>query len=379
MATITGSDLDDVIGGYGALPSFGGADSVNGAGGNDFIFTLQGSDTVNGADGNDTIKSLDGNDVLVGGAGNDTYIVDSANVVMTEGVGGGRDTVYILVTDDWSNPVTQFSLGENFENLKFDLYYDYGVSVSSITATGNSLSNRIEIIGDRFTNDSLVGGAGNDTLVGGYGADTLVGGEGNDTFYVDNTSDVVVETTAQGKDSVYAVVNFTLSANTEYLVLLDEAVNGNGNSLYNQITGNDLANRLKGFSGNDTIIGGYGADSLYGGNGNDILVGGEGSDRFFFDSTTSSSGNVDKISDFVNGVDQIRLSQSVFSALPLGVLSASSFVSGEQAVEADDRIVFSQSSGALYYDADGSGAVAQVMFASIDPSSTLSASSITVV
>jgi Ca2+-binding RTX toxin-like protein len=132
-------------------------------------------------------------------------------------------------------------------------------------------------------NDSLTGADGNDTLDGGIGDDTLKGGNGDDTYIVDDSGDVVTETS--GIDTVEACITYTLGSYQENLMLTGSAMNdGAGNELANVINGNGAANVLKGGEGNDTLIGGDGNDlldtssSIY---GNDSLVGGAGNDTLF--------------------------------------------------------------------------------------------------
>jgi Ca2+-binding RTX toxin-like protein len=133
-------------------------------------------------------------------------------------------------------------------------------------------------------NDTLVGGLGNDTLNGGLGADSLIGGAGNDLYFVDVGGDVVVEAADGGADSVVASVSWTLSANTEHLVLLGNAdLTGSGNDLNNWIEGNGGNNVLNGGAGNDTLIGGGGNDTLNGIPGIDSMVGGAGDDFYRVD------------------------------------------------------------------------------------------------
>ncbi len=60
---------------------------------------------------------------------------------------------------------------------------------------GESGNDYIEAFGGL---DNLNGGAGNDTLDGGVGNDTMTGGAGNDLYYVDSTSDVIVEQLNEG-------------------------------------------------------------------------------------------------------------------------------------------------------------------------------------
>ncbi len=112
----------------------------------------------------------------------------------------------------------------------------------------------------------MLGGAGNDALNGGVGADTMAGGAGNDTYFVDNAGDVVNEAAGQGTDTVFASVNYSLSAGQEI-----EFLRANAGATGLSLTGNEFANRLVGSAGNDTLNGGGGTDSLGGMGGNDIF------------------------------------------------------------------------------------------------------------
>ena len=80
--------------------------------------------------------------------------------------------------------------------------------------------------------NTLIGNSGNNILDGGAGADAMTGGAGNDTYFVDNAGDPVIESAGEGNDTVFATVNFRLSANVETLVLQGSAdLQGYGNSL----------------------------------------------------------------------------------------------------------------------------------------------------
>jgi Ca2+-binding RTX toxin-like protein len=65
--------------------------------------------------------------------------------------------------------------------------------------------------------------------------------------------------------------------------------------------------------------------------------------------------------------------------LELGSLSASAFIIGTQAQNANHRLIYDPESGALYYDADGDGALAQVQIASLAPQTTLNASDFVII
>ncbi len=135
-----------------------------------------------------------------------------------------------------------------------------------------------------------------------------------------------------------------------------------------RLTGNELANRLDGVGGNDTIAGGAGNDTLIGGAGNDSLTGGAGNDLFRFDAPLGSTTNVDRLADFSAVADTIQLENAVFKALTAtGTLAASAFTLGTRALDASDRIVYNSATGSLYYDSDGSGAAAQILFATVVP------------
>jgi Ca2+-binding RTX toxin-like protein len=142
--------------------------------------------------------------------------------------------------------------------------------------------------------------------------------------------------------------------------------------------GTSSSNSLTGTSGNDLIDGRGGDDQIWAKNGCDMLSGGAGKDTFTFD-TTPNSKNVDVIVDFNVTDDTIRLNDSAFTKLKWGSLSASSFVVGTKALDSDDRIIYDNKTGALSYDADGSGSGAAVKFAAIENLAKLTAADFLVI
>ena len=146
-----------------------------------------------------------------------------------------------------------------------------------------------------------------------------------------------------------------------------------GNDVVRGSTGGD---HLKGGSGWDAIDGKAGDDVINGGLGSDKLWGASGHDTFVFDTALSSRGNaawapssqqnVDWIVDFSTTDDKIALDNSVFTSLTkTGVLSDADFHIGSKAVTTDDHIIYNSKTGALLYDADGSGAGAAIQFAKL--------------
>ena len=369
-----------IIGNAGAnrLDGGQGADTLIGGAGNDLLYGGAGTDVLYGGAGDDWLEHVDdsddpeydpGQDTLYGGVGNDTYVIDEEGATIVELAGEGTDLVL--------TQLSSFVLGENIENL----YHDDEDNVD-FTGTGNNLNNWIRSTGGNDTllglagDDKIEGGAGNDLIDGGTGADIMLGGAGNDTYVVDNIGDKVYETTttastvdAGGSDTVEASISYTLGNFVENLTLTDSGnINGTGNALANTITGNAGNNVLNGGVGNDTLHGGDGNDLLQGGLGLDLLVGDAGADIFRFDSLLNATTNVDTIKDFLRLEDVIQLENSIFTKLTLtGQLSEENFRAGEgvSAQDTNDHILYDTSSGALYYDADGSGVAAAVQFATL--------------
>jgi Ca2+-binding RTX toxin-like protein len=279
-------------------------------------------------------------------------------------------------------------------------------------------------------NDTIEGGAGSDTLKGGAGNDIfmgyleyddvnlsnaeflanlnveksnsidyLYGGLGNDLYILDKfvNTPIIVENTNEGTDTILGdLQTYTLGANIENYVndlnlTLDgvpQTISIYGNALNNIIKTwtesessiNELLTTISstmdakeafyGYAGNDILMSGLGDDTLFGGLGNDTLSGGEGSDLFVFDTTLGAT-NIDTITDFESGTDKIGLSKAIMTALgPVGSnLIDAAFYAAAGAVKGlqnDDRIIYDTSTGALYYDADGSGSSLAIKFANVE-------------
>ena len=191
----------------------------------------------------------------------------------------------------------------------------------------------------------------------------MTGGAGSDRYYVDDASDVVIEFASGGTDTVYTTASYTLANQVENLVINGaDALNGTGNTGSNRLTGNAMNNVLTGLAGNDRLVGGLGDDDLRGGIGRDILTGGAGADEFQF--AEWGSANYDSIVDFVSADDTIGLDGAAFG-LVLGALDASAYAFGTAATDSAHRILYNQATGDIYFDADGTGAGARQLVASV--------------
>ncbi|MFS2024119.1 DUF4347 domain-containing protein [Massilia sp. CT11-137] len=425
IEAVAGSRYGDFItGNAGDNDLFGqdGNDTLAGGDGNDWLDGGNGSDVLQGGSGVDAFAGGTGNDTIDGGDGRDlvSYTNDYGALPIS-GVGVKVNLATGVATDNWGNTDTLVSI-EDVSGSRFaDKLTGNGADNALMGGAGD------DVLAGGGGADRLNGDAGDDTLDGGSGSDTLSGGDGSDTYYVDNAGDIVIETNASaagGIDEVVASASHVLGLNVENLTLLGGTINGTGNALGNLIIagsgvnaidggagidtlsfetattsgttgvalalgaagvkttaagisgadtvvnienliGSDYNDTLSGNAGVNVIHGGEGNDVLNGMGGNDVLFGGAGSDAFVFTTALSATANVVRIEDFSKGEDKLRLENAIFTKLAAtGTLGANNFrVIGSAALDADDYIQYDKATGALYYDADGSGAGAAVKFA----------------
>ncbi|WP_226780804.1 calcium-binding protein [Oceaniglobus trochenteri] len=320
---LDGGADDDVI--YGRNK----ADAMSGGAGNDTLYGEQGADTLDGGSGADRMH---------GGLDQDVYYVDDLGDVVVETPTGSRnDTVYASV---------DFRMEQShIENLY--------LTGAAILGAGNGLAN--EIRGNREAN----------ILDGGRNNDTLMGGAGNDTYFVRAPGDTVIEAAGRGQtDTVRAFRSYELTANVERLFMQTVYTKDGNPAIFNAI-GNEE---------NNTIVGTPFANTIAGRGGRDTLKGQAGADTFVFDRELGPD-NVDRIIDFntnsANEGDTLKLKSAVFTGLADGALDASVFALGAHAQDAADRLIFEQASGRLWYDADGTGPSAQILFATFDQDAIL--------
>ena len=385
-----------------------------------------GNDTLSGGAGNDNLYSGAGNDLLNGGAGNDYLQGDDGADIYLFGLGSGQDRIYNYDSDALGVQADTVQLGEGItaemvsarrlntdliltvrgttDQLVIQSYFQqdagtahavefirfsdgtvWGIETikALVTESSDGNDNLYGYAGD----DNLSGGLGNDNLQGDAGNDTLAGGTGNDTLGGGAGDDLLEG--GDGNDHLQGGAgNDTLSGGAGN----DTLIGGAGDDLLDAGEGNDW---LQGDVGNDTLSGGAGNDNLYSGAGNDLLnggagndylqgddgndtlnsgagndtlYGGAGNDVFLFADALDASTNIDRILDFTPGQDKVHLSLSVFSALgeegPLGEGLFAANSTGT-ALDDNDYILYNTTTGALLYDADGSGAGVAIQFATL--------------
>jgi Ca2+-binding RTX toxin-like protein len=327
IENLTGTGYDD------RLEGDEGDNVLNGGDGDDDLVSYGGNDELHGGAGDDWLPGGFGNDLMVGGTGNDRYAVNDAGDVVVELLGEGVDE---LVTT-----LATYTLAAGLEIEELGVALSY--STHAVSLTGNEFENVI------------TGNDGDNVLDGGDGDDTLIGLAGNDTYYVDSGADVIMEGGGQGLDEVRADVSFTLAEGADVETL---RTNDDAGTAAIDLSGNSSGNVVRGNAGNNV---------LGGGDGDDELIGLGGQDQFLFNTAPSEAFNIDVIADFNVADDTIWLDDDIFSSdlLAGNSVAGSQFVIGTTALDAGDRIIYNDATGAVFYDSDGTGAAAAVQFATL--------------
>ncbi len=274
----------------------------------------------------------------------DSYRQKLSNMVENGGgkaaIAQGPNSTYYLISE--------LQVDKGYTSVKYaPLYFDGG-----IRGTDQS-----DVLSGSADNDQIMGMAGNDKLTSLDGDDTLNGGEGNDKLdggrgidvadYADALAGVYVNLAKSKAQSTFA--DDLAAIGIDSLKNIENVV---GSDFDDKLFGSKFGNQLDGDNGNDTIDGGLGVDTL---------TGGSGTDRFVFTSKLSAS-NIDVISDFVVGEDQIQLSSKISSKLKA---TSNFFAVGAEANSPTNFVIYNSDSGLLSYDADGSRSKAAVAIALI--------------
>ena len=223
-------------------------------------------------------------------------------------------------------------------------------------ATTNALIVNYGVAGTAtFNNDYTQIGAASFTAT--TGTITFGAGSSTKTLTIDPTADTTVESNE--------TVALTLATGTGYTIGTTTAVTGT-------ITNDDTAGplTLTGDATNNNLVGGSGNDTFLGLGGQDTLTGGLGADRFRFNSPTEG---MDTITDFSKSQgDKIELFGTGFNSLVWtdgvsNALAPSVFSMGTSANSWTNSIIYNNSNGIVYFDADALGSGSQVALAQLSP------------
>ena len=158
--------------------------------------------------------------------------------------------------------------------------------------------------------DALSGGRRDDLLVGQRGADVLKGNGGNDTLMLGRGDDRGVGGAGSDMISGYLGDDRLFGGKGA-----DRLLGGDGDDLLrggsyrDRLEGGLGQDRLFGEAGTDRLFGNGGRDRLDGGRGDDLVTGGGSADVFVF----SRNYDRDRITDFGNGADRLRLDGSLWT------------------------------------------------------------------
>ncbi len=337
----SGGDAEgDIASGFENLYGSDFGDTLTGDDNANYIIGSGGADLINGAAGNDLIRGGVGADVLIGGDGIDNLQYEGSDAGVT--VDLSLDGVAQVSAGDASGDIIS-----GFENVS-------GSELSDML-TGNIERNFLLGLEG---NDTIDGGGGNDVIRGGTGADHLVGGAGSDLLqYGGSTAGVSIDLNADG-----AGLQSASGGDAEGDVI-SEFEHIYATNFDDVLTGNEVRNILYSYDGDDTLDGGA---------GNDVLRGGAGEDTFVF-STAFGVGNVDRIIDFSASDDNIQLDSNVFVGLDTGGLDTLEFLTNGTGIAetAEQRIIYDDVTGNLFFDYDGNGAGESALFATLSSGLTL--------
>jgi Ca2+-binding RTX toxin-like protein len=400
------------------------------------ILGSSGADTITGSSSYNSIRGGPGADTLIGGASYDGFWYEPGDIAAGETVDGGAETDTVMIESivggntydisdlaltsieslgfNWGTPggsaaailsgaeigagaITNVFGANIFTNTL--IVNGSSVDLSAVTFTNWTAGTDIVTINGTAGANNLTGSSQNDKIKGGLGADHMTGWAGDDIYFIGQPGDVVDESLAgsSGIDTVRSSISFSLAdavhakGSIEKLILTGGAdINGTGNGGANVIIGNKGDNIINGGGDHDEIFGGGGADHLAGGGSNDLVWGGAGNDILRagvgYDALNGGVGNdafvfsaalaltsLGVIIDFLPGHDIIKLKHTVFTKIAIGALAADAFHTGANAADKEDRIIYHQASDSLYYDADGTGPQAKMLFATIENDAVLSA------
>lgn len=394
------------------------------------LYGMQNDDILTGGRGRDLIDGGVDDDILTGGDGVDTFIyrrgygLDRITDFTSGPVGDRLDLTSTGVTGRDAlaarhvngDTVLSFGGGHSLTlegidaaeyatmRLWFGTETTTGVSVtawgSDLGFTGTAGHDTFSLRPGNYTNGSkpdLLGLQGNDTL-------QIISGSALDTAQLGRVVgiDIIDVTQTPNLASVRLDRAFADQADQDIITLKYDKtglflntgdirdpgavqLSGNGkvqlaaSGAVVSAAGNSAID-VTGGMGADTIRGGGGMDRISGGGGGrDLLIGGGGHDAFIFDKAAGSAG-ADVIDDFTNwrrNNDRFEIDSDAWGGVSDGWLAESQFKTVAasniyKGIDADDRVIYDQTRGDVYFDRDGSGkAYGMIKLAEVDDGTVL--------
>lgn len=350
------------------------------------IENLSGSGHNDRLDGDGMANVLTGQggaDLLMGRDGNDTLLGDfspAGDAPPQPGLGTGYTTLGADATN--ASMETAFDLSDNFSLTEDPNIFDSTTVLhTTVNATGTGAGGwyKIELAAGTIISLDVDGIADpniHDSWI------RLVDAEGN--IVAENDDGGGDPGSSHGRDS--SLVHIVKETGTYYIVQGAWSEEGDEDGWLEAVpVGSQYTLNVSvdfpeppaapGEAARDTLNGGNGDDLLDGGAGADLLIGGQGFDSFRF-SSELGGGNIDRIQDFRTSEDHILLDDAIFAGLGEGDwLSMDAFHSSRTGLahDASDRIIYNAATGALWYDADGTGGDAAVQFATLSRNLPLTA------
>jgi Ca2+-binding RTX toxin-like protein len=369
---LRGTGTDDNLrggGGHDTLSGRAGDDYLNGGSGREVLSGGSGDDYLDGGRDNDRLFGNSGKDHLYGGSGSDELTGGSGHDHLYGG--SGNDRAFFNVSNDGADTVNLGS-GSDIVSVSAATARQIRLTFTSAevgngTATdAGTMTNQDGGLAVRLQSENRTGDLTGEISRFDDEGVTFVASRDGVTFDVRD----LVSGAARGDQ--FAVVSLgTKAADTLTAVRSDDAYYFNAGMGNDRVTGGRDSDFLVGGAGNDTMDGRGGNDRFIAGAGNDVLTGGSGDDTFIFNA--AFAGNVDRIRDFRAGDDTLQLDNAVFVGLTDGPLNAGAFALASAAAEADDRVIYDQGTGNLFFDADGGARDNQTLFATLTNKASIAA------
>jgi hypothetical protein len=399
-------------------------DELYGDAGNDIIVGYWGNDTIYGGSGKDSINAEKGDDRIAinkgdvvageqinGGDGNDKLVLNAINVPSTIDISGlalfnvetielggvfDEDTTFVMDAGlfwagnedikisgvNGQHDTVIINMGATTNANLFQVQMDLATFPGFDKVFINGDADAETIRGTSF-GETINGNGGKDTIHAGNG-DTVFGGDDTDVMYASSGPNKFDG--GDGKDTVsyqhWNGVAVALdgsflnqgAAAADSFTSVEILKGSNSATKADKFRGDDGAQTFFGNIGNDTLDGAGGNDKLVGGEGQDVLIGGAGSDQFLYYYKNEAGDQVTDFSSNAAGNNDLLLFKGAeFGGLAAGDLEANQFQSSAANVagKGSIRFFYETDTATLRFDADGNGAGASIVVATLQAGATM--------